>query len=154
MGEVLGDLAASGALPREQVIVVSKIGYVQGGNLERARQREAQGRPFPEMVKYADGVWHCIHPEFLDEQLGQSLSRLGLETLDVCLLHNPEYFLSDAHERSHGTLSRRREEFYARAEAAFATLRASGAGCSASRRVVEHLHATVADPRPPRSARF
>ena len=29
---------------------------------------------------------------FLADQLDASLDRLGLATLDVCLLHNPEYF--------------------------------------------------------------
>jgi hypothetical protein len=74
------------------------------------------------MVKYADGVWHDIHPEFLRDQLARSLARLGLGTLDVCLLHNPEYYLTDAHERSHGTLERRREEFYRRLRDGFAHL--------------------------------
>jgi uncharacterized protein YyaL (SSP411 family)/aryl-alcohol dehydrogenase-like predicted oxidoreductase len=129
VGEVVAELARSGRLPREEVVVVSKIGYVQGQNLERAVDRESAGRPFPEMVKYAEGVWHCIHPEFLEDQLTRSAERLGLETLDVCLLHNPEYYLSDAHERSHGTLAKRREEFYRRLGEAFAFLeRAAGEG--------------------------
>ena len=63
------------------------------------------------MVKYGDGVWHCLHPEFLADQLGARSLAWALESLDVCLLHNPEYFLKDAHERSHGTLESRREEF-------------------------------------------
>jgi uncharacterized protein YyaL (SSP411 family)/aryl-alcohol dehydrogenase-like predicted oxidoreductase len=127
LGEVLAELAASGRLRREEVVVVSKIGYVQGQNLERALEREESGRPFPEMVKYGEGVWHCIHPEFLEDQLARSLERLGLETLDVCLLHNPEYYLSDAHERSHGTLQKRREEFYRRLAEAFAFLEGAAA---------------------------
>ena len=122
IGEVLSDLVRQGRLRREEVIVVSKIGYVQGANLERAQGREAEGRPFPEMVKYGEGVWHCMHPEFLADQLPRSLARLQLEALDVCLLHNPEYYLSDAHERSEGKLERRREEFYRRLQAAFAWL--------------------------------
>jgi hypothetical protein len=129
VGEVLAELGRSGQLPREEVVVVSKIGYVQGQNMDLAADREASGRPFPEMVKYAEGVWHCLHPEFLEDQLARSLERLGLQTLDVCLLHNPEYYLSDAHERSHGTLARRREEFYRRLGASFAFLeRAADAG--------------------------
>ncbi|HET9317536.1 MAG TPA: aldo/keto reductase [Vicinamibacteria bacterium] len=122
IGEVVRDLVADGTLKREEVVVVTKVGYVQGSNLELAEQREEEGRPFPEMVKYAPGIWHCIHPEFLRDQLARSRERLGLATLDVCLLHNPEYFLKDEHERSHGTLDKRREEFYARLRAAFACL--------------------------------
>ena len=122
VGEVVTEMVRSGRMKREEVVIVSKIGYVQGENLERAIERESSGRPFPEMVKYAEGVWHCIHPEFLEDQLARSLERLGVQVLDVCLLHNPEYYLSDAHERSHGTLAKRREEFYRRLAEAFAFL--------------------------------
>jgi len=122
VGEVLADLVRQGRLRREEVVVVSKIGYVQGASLELAQRRETEGRPFPEMVKYGEGVWHCMHPEFLADQLPRSLARLQLEALDVGLLHNPEYYLSDAHERSEGKLERRREEFYRRLQAAFAWL--------------------------------
>src|SRR6185295_15810937 len=36
IGTVLGDLIRKGELKREEIIVVSKIGYVQGSNLTRA----------------------------------------------------------------------------------------------------------------------
>ncbi len=120
IGELLALLQSEGRLSRDAVVVVSKIGYVQGQNLQLARKRESAHRPFPEMVKYMDGCWHCIHPEFLADQLGRSLSRLGLETLDVCLLHNPEYFFSDAHHRTpEADLAPLREEFYRRLQQAF-----------------------------------
>ena len=118
-GQVLRDLEGRGRLARDQVIVVSKIGYVQGQNLDLAGERERAGRPFPEMVKYAEGCWHCIHPDFLRDQLQRSLERLQLESLDVCLLHNPEYFLSDAAKHGEGDLEAARAEFYRRAREAF-----------------------------------
>jgi hypothetical protein len=75
------------------------------------------------MVKYLEGCWHCLHPEFLQDQLTRSLDRLQLETLDVCLLHNPEYFLSDAKRRpAVGRLEEVRAEFYRRLRQAFAFL--------------------------------
>ena len=119
VGSALERLVQTGRIDREATVVVSKIGYVQGRNLALARERDATGRPFPEMVQYQDGCWHCIHPEFLEDQLERSLDRLGLETLDVCLLHNPEYFLSDAASRGAGPLETVREEFYRRLGAAF-----------------------------------
>jgi len=121
-GQVLGEVVRAGERRREEIVVVSKIGYVQGENLERAQESEAAGRPWSEIVKYGEGVWHCIHPTFLDDQLTRSLARLRVQTLDVCLLHNPEYFLMDAHERSYGTLDRRRRDFYTRLAASFAFL--------------------------------
>jgi aryl-alcohol dehydrogenase-like predicted oxidoreductase len=123
VGTVVKDLIAKRFITREEIIVVSKIGYVQGNNLARAEAREQAGKPFPEMVKYGEGIWHCLHPEFLEEQLTLSLDRLGLATLDACLLHNPEYFLSDAKNRNLSInaiqLKDLRQEFYRRLEQAF-----------------------------------
>jgi hypothetical protein len=122
VGAVLADLARDGRLNRDAVVVVSKIGYVQGQNLVLAQEREAAGKPFPEMVKYVEGCWHCLHPEFLRDQFARSLDRLQLGRLDVCLLHNPEYFLSDAMKREAGPLEEVRREFYRRLREAYAFL--------------------------------
>ncbi len=124
VGTVLRRLIDAGELQRDEVVVVSKLGYVQGANYARAHERDAAGNGFPEMVKLDDGLWHCLHPEFLEDQLGRSLDRLGLETLDICLLHNPEYFLADAsrHSPAGQPLEATRDEFYRRLEAAFAYL--------------------------------
>jgi aryl-alcohol dehydrogenase-like predicted oxidoreductase len=95
---------------------------VQGQNLTQAQAREKSGKPYQEMVKYGDDIWHCIHPDFLSDQLTLSLDRLGLATLDVCLLHNPEYFLSHATRLGGNVphdLSALRKEFYARLQRAF-----------------------------------
>jgi aryl-alcohol dehydrogenase-like predicted oxidoreductase len=119
VGEVLGELVRARSIDRAAVVVVSKIGYVQGQNMRLARQREGSGRPFPEMVKYADGCWHCMHPEFLADQLQRSLQRLGLATLDVCLIHNPEYFFSDAVHHGRTDVAAVRDEFYGRLANAF-----------------------------------
>ena len=119
VGSVLRGLVAKRELARDEVIVVSKIGYVQGHNLKLAEARERAGRPYPEMVKYGEGIWHCIHPEFLADQLEASLDRLGLAALDVCLLHNPEYMLSEAAQTGDSPLEERRERFYTRVEQAF-----------------------------------
>ena len=124
VGSVLAEVARDDRIPRETVMVVSKIGYVQGQNLALAQEREAAGKPFPEMVKYMEGCWHCLHPEFLRDQLTRSLDRLQCEMLDVCLLHNPEYFLSDAKKRRSGPLEEVRIEFYRRLREAFAFLEA------------------------------
>jgi uncharacterized protein len=122
VGSVLRELTTKKALARDEIIVVSKIGYVQGHNLKAAEARERAGRPYPQMVKYGEGMWHCVHPEFLADQLDASLDRLGLETLDVCLLHNPEYFLSEAAHHGGLNMTEQRDEFYRRMELAFGYL--------------------------------
>ncbi|MDK2743931.1 MAG: DUF255 domain-containing protein [Nitrospira sp. BO4] len=119
VGSVLTELVSSGEVRRDEIIVVSKIGYVQGQNLKLAEAKEKTGHPYSEVVKYGDGIWHCIHPEFLADQLTLSLDRLGLTTLDICLLHNPEYFFSEAAHHGKTDLETLRADFYARLERAF-----------------------------------
>lgn len=120
VGKAMGELIKVGVLDREQVVLVSKLGYVQGQALDLAQEREAAGKPFPEMVKYMEGCWHCIHPEFLAVQLRKSLERLDVECLDFCLLHNPEYFLMDAVQRgTPAQLPKLRADFYDRIRRAF-----------------------------------
>jgi aryl-alcohol dehydrogenase-like predicted oxidoreductase len=119
VGQVLGEAIRRGRIAREEIVVVSKVGYVQGQNMALAQEREAAGRPFPEVVRYQPDCWHCVHPAFLEDQLARSLDRLGLRTLDVCLLHNPEYFLSDAAHAGGASLDKTRDEFYGRLTEAF-----------------------------------
>ncbi|HEV8336357.1 MAG TPA: aldo/keto reductase [Candidatus Polarisedimenticolia bacterium] len=120
IGEVLGEMIAGGEISRPATVVVSKIGYVQGKNMDLAREREQAGDPFPEMLKISEGCWHCIHPRFLADQLGRSLRRLGLERLDACLLHNPEYFLEHPPAGTGtGGLEELRRIFYSRVRSAF-----------------------------------
>lgn len=123
VGLVVKGLIEEKKLAREDVIVVSKVGYVQGTNLEIAEKRIHEGKPYQEMVEYMEGCWHCMHPDFIREQVELSLKRTGLETLDVYLIHNPEYFLNDA--ISKGTSMSPEElhgEFYRRIKNAFACL--------------------------------
>lgn len=77
---------------RETVEIVSKFGYLQGSTLQRYKE----GAPFEEVVAFADHIHHCIHPDFMHDQLAQSLERLQRTSLGCYLVHNPEYFLLDA----------------------------------------------------------
>jgi len=118
VGEVLAAALARGFVRREDVVVVTKAGYLQGGNLGEARRRARAGRPWTEIVEYGPDLWHAMSPDFLEDQLSASLSRLGLARVDVLLLHNPEYFLTDA---AHRGIPRdeARGVFYDRAARAF-----------------------------------
>jgi len=113
VGQVVRDLIASGGIRREDLVVVSKIGYVQGENLELVRVRESQGKPYPDVVEYSADCWHCISPEFLADQLTLSLGRLEFSRLDILLLHNPEYFLKTSGDHA---------EYYQRIRRAFVHL--------------------------------
>lgn len=118
VGRVLAEMIRAGEISREQVVVVSKVGYLQGQNYEISQLRKKEGHPFPDLVLYSQGLEHCIHPEFLADQLTRSLARLEMETLDCYLLHNPEYYLGWAQHQ--GLLvDEARAEYYRRIELAF-----------------------------------
>lgn len=91
IGEVLKRLIEEGEIKRQDVIVVSKAGYIQGQNMERYQDGTVKT---PDTVEVAPYLAHCIHPAFLQDQLNRSLDRLNLPSLDVFLLHNPEYYLT------------------------------------------------------------
>ena len=126
IGGVLGELTTSGAIARNEVVVVSKAGYLQGGNFQLSQERKARHAPFPDLVVLGQDLEHCIHPEFLEDQLGRSLDRLRLETLDCFLLHNPEYYLNWA-EKNGVSLEEARLEYYRRIRKAFVHLEAEAA---------------------------
>jgi hypothetical protein len=117
IGQVIAQMANDG-YAREHFIIVSKAGYIQGRNMSRALKREHQGHAFPHVVKVEDGLWHCIHPEFLQDQLDRSLRHLRTSCIDAYLLHNPEYFLQVA-SRDGIPLDEARAEFDYRIELAF-----------------------------------
>ena len=121
VGYVMGQLAADGKVRRDEVIVVSKAGYLQGSNYQISQNRKEQGTSFPELVEYDEGLEHCIHPEFLRHQITASLERLGMERIDCFLLHNPEYFLKWA-EREGFDQEEARQEYLRRIDAAFRCL--------------------------------
>ncbi|HSO20673.1 MAG TPA: aldo/keto reductase, partial [Desulfosarcina sp.] len=127
VGEVLANLIQAGRLSRDQVVVISKGGYLQGSNYTLSQERKAAGNPFEDIVEYADGLEHCIHPGFLEDQIGRTLERLGLATLDGYLLHNPEYFLGWAHRQKMAP-DRARETYYQRIDLAFRHLETEVAG--------------------------
>ncbi len=116
VGKVINKLVSENKIDAENIVVVSKGGYIQGANLKLAVEREQSGKPFTEVVKCGQDLWHCISPDFLENQITLSLQRLNLKTIDVYLLHNPEYFLT------YSIISdsdRREREFYRRIKSAF-----------------------------------
>jgi len=121
VGKVVTNLISTKKLRRENVIIVSKLGYMQGTNFKESQKRKQQGKSWPDLVEYGPGIEHCIHPDFISDQLSQSLKRLKLKTIDVYLLHNPEYYLSWANKVDI-PLKEARSEYYRRIEDAFGHL--------------------------------
>jgi hypothetical protein len=108
IGKVLKKLGKS---KREKITVVSKVGYIQGSNLEEAKKKD-----YAEVVNCSPDLRHCIHPDFIKDQLDKSLKRLEQKYIDVYLLHNPEYFLNYTFGME---LDELRKEYYRRIKKAF-----------------------------------
>eukprot|EP00922_Rhytidocystis_sp_ex-Travisia-forbesii_P052498 GHVS01077867.1.p1 GENE.GHVS01077867.1~~GHVS01077867.1.p1 ORF type:complete len:516 (+),score=52.47 GHVS01077867.1:94-1641(+) len=89
--ELVGDVLRQELVDRTKVHVISKFGYIQGQNL---RRQYDEGLVFPETVDCGKYMKHCVHSDFMRDQLTRSLDRLGLTYLDAFLLHNPEYFIT------------------------------------------------------------
>ena len=115
IGDVTREMIEQGSLAREEFVLVTKVGYVQGSNLREAKERQGTARAFPDMVEFQQDVWHNISPQFLEDQITKSLERLKTDSIDVLLLHNPEYFLKAGGSR---------DVYYARIEKAFRHLEA------------------------------
>jgi len=116
IGKILNKLISQNKIARENIVVVSKGGYLQGSNLKLGYEREQSGKPFNDVVKCSQDLWHCISSDFLENQITLSLQRLNLDKIDVYLLHNPEYFLT------YSIISdpeRREREYYRRIKDAF-----------------------------------
>jgi aryl-alcohol dehydrogenase-like predicted oxidoreductase len=121
IGNVLAEMIKDNRLKREEIVIVTKGGYIQGKNLEHAKQKEAEGNPYSGVIEYSDNLWHCIHPDFISDQISDSLEKMKLETIDVYLLHNPEYFL-DSPASKELSLEELRHEYYNRIKKAFGRL--------------------------------
>jgi aryl-alcohol dehydrogenase-like predicted oxidoreductase len=112
IGQVLRDLINRGICARDEVVIATKGGFVDKRTrlaglpdvLARHLSRETQE------VLRRDG--HCIAPDFLKQQLRLSQERLGVHTIDIYFLHNPERLLR----------SRSRREFLSCLAKAFAYL--------------------------------
>jgi aryl-alcohol dehydrogenase-like predicted oxidoreductase len=118
IGNVLEEMTKQKKITREEIVIVSKGGYIQGKNLEAAKKMKDDGLGYKNVTEYAENIWHCIHPDFLKDQITFSLERMKLETIDVYLLHNPEYFL-DSPAAKDLELDELRHEYYNRIKRAF-----------------------------------
>lgn len=117
IGVALRQLISGGQLQRDEVLVCTKAGFLPlEGEIPadpRAYIRSEyidSGIVRPEEIA---GGMHCMAPAYLENQLARSRQNLGLGTIDVFYLHNPETQLSSGVDQ---------KEFLRRLHAAFTTL--------------------------------
>lgn len=90
IGKILDELIAAGRLKREQIIVISKAGYIQGNLLGKIKERSPS---YQHLLKFDEQMWYSLDPQFIRDMVEHSRQRMKLETIDVYLIHNPEYHL-------------------------------------------------------------
>lgn len=98
IGKALETLKEKG-FSRDQIIVCTKGGYLP---FDAEPPRDVRSYFEETFVKtgiadfrdLADGS-HCMTPKYLQSQLDQSLRNMGLESIDVYYIHNPESQLSE-----------------------------------------------------------
>lgn len=78
--------------PNHRPLIMTKGGYVQGSNLVLLEKLNQAGKALEDLVVIDEHLKHSIHPDFLESQINQSLTRLGIDQIDYYLLHNPEYY--------------------------------------------------------------
>jgi aryl-alcohol dehydrogenase-like predicted oxidoreductase len=105
MGSVLSEH------PEFKPIIVTKAGYIQGQNLRIIEELNSKGLATEDLVDLGEDLKHSIHPDFLKNQLDNSLKRLQKNSVDILLLHNPEYYFK--------SVGANQEEYYRRIEKAF-----------------------------------
>ena len=97
VGHAIVEAIAAGDVRRDELVVCTKGGYVALDG-EPPASREAYEQ-WLETELFAPGILtpdelvrggHSLAPKFLAHQLAQSRANLGLHTIDVYYLHNPE----------------------------------------------------------------
>ena len=97
VGHAVVEAIAAGEVRRDELVVCTKGGYVALDGAPPV-SREAYDRWMHETL-FEPGILspddlvrggHSLRPAFLTHQLLQSLTNLGLKTIDVYYLHNPE----------------------------------------------------------------
>lgn len=99
IGTALGQAIAEGEVRRDEVFVSTKAGYL---SFDHNLPPDPRGYFLREYVesgvvdpKELAGGMHCIAPAYLQNQVERSRKNLGLETIDLFYLHNPETQLAD-----------------------------------------------------------
>lgn len=94
IGAALAQLFQAGELQRDEVVVCTKAGYLPFDGEMPADPRQYFQREYvePGLLDPAEvaGGMHCMAPRYLADQIKRSRKNLGLETLDVFYVHNPE----------------------------------------------------------------
>jgi aryl-alcohol dehydrogenase-like predicted oxidoreductase len=98
IGAAVAELASSGGLQRDEIVICTKAGYLAFDGDMPADPRAYFMSEYVENgildPRELAGGMHCMSPRYLEDQIERSCRNLGVETLDVFYVHNPETQLS------------------------------------------------------------
>jgi aryl-alcohol dehydrogenase-like predicted oxidoreductase len=114
IAQALAASISAGEIRRDEIVVASKGGFLSFDEEEPPEpsayfQEKLLDPGIIRMEEVVAGC-HVMSPRYLENQIDASRRNLGLETIDIYYLHNPETQLSQVG----------REEFFRRLKAAFA----------------------------------
>jgi len=99
IGAALEKLVKAGEITREEVFISTKAGYLSfDGNMPPdprgyfMREYMQPGILDPEQIA---GGMHCMSPKYLENQIARSRANLGVGTIDLFYVHNPESQLEE-----------------------------------------------------------
>jgi aryl-alcohol dehydrogenase-like predicted oxidoreductase len=123
IGVALAQAIGAGVVQRDEVLVATKGGFVAFDGAVPADPARYVAATYVEsgIVQASEivGGQHCMSARYLDDQIDRSRANLGLSTIDLYYVHNPESQLEEIP----------RESFLRRIRVAFAALeKAAGAG--------------------------
>ncbi len=99
IGAALAQLIGTHAVQRDEVVVCTKAGYLSFDATLPPDPRAYFLREYVESgivdPKELAGGMHSMAPRYLHDQIDRSRRNLGLETIDLFYLHNPETQLAD-----------------------------------------------------------
>lgn len=93
VGAALADLIGHGRFARDELVVATKGGYIPFDEDMPADPRAYFLETYLNsgIIQPDDVVgMHCMAPRYLEDQLERSRRNLGLETIDIYYVHNPE----------------------------------------------------------------
>jgi aryl-alcohol dehydrogenase-like predicted oxidoreductase len=98
VGVALRSLIAAGTVDRGEVLLTTKGGFIPSDDARPADWssylEETYVRPGICAARDIVADCHCLTPRFLADQLDRSRANLGVETIDVYYVHNPEMQLT------------------------------------------------------------
>lgn len=111
IGELLREEIYSGQIKRDDLVISTKVGQIQGHLLHEVKKRNEMGHPFREMVQLNDSLFYCLTPDFIEHQITHSLKRLNLDYVDVVMLQNPEVLLQGLNYNKQAFINRLQKAF-------------------------------------------